>query len=40
MAYQSEAQLEQQLIADLESRDYERVVINDMDELGTNFASN
>ena len=33
MSYQSEAQLEQQLIDDLCGRDYERVTIKDMDAL-------
>ena len=37
MSYQSEAQLEQQLIDDLCGRDYERVTIKDMDALLQNF---
>lgn len=37
MSYQSEAQLEQQLIENLCERDYERVIIKDMDALLQNF---
>lgn len=37
MGYQSEAQLEQQLIEDLSERGYERVNIPDMDALEANF---
>ena len=37
MSYQSEAQLEQQLIENLCERGYERVTIKDMDALLQNF---
>jgi type I restriction enzyme R subunit len=37
MGYQSEAQLGQQLIEDLNGRGYGRIKINDMDELVANF---
>lgn len=37
MSYQSEAQLEEQLIEQLQNQNYTRVIINDYDELVENF---